>query len=221
MRLAIGYQSPRLGRSEMSMKFTRITVIRANGRLPAFVGGSVAVLLPGCRRHDDAQILAAYPIEARTSWKPEVCGEAVESVPFRSWSVRFLIDNALSPLLAVRLRQGGHDAAHVLDLGLADAKDRMILASAQKIEFWFRRTRTSALAALSSEKTSLILFRGESNARRSVKQRSSWRIGVAVGLLQQGCVAVWKADAWVRMLRSTVTLGACAIGGGSVTKPQN
>ena len=35
--------------------------------------------------------------------------------------MRLLIDNALSPIVADRLRQGGHDVVHVRDLGLASA----------------------------------------------------------------------------------------------------
>ena len=40
--------------------------------------------------------------------------------------MRFLVDNSLSWRLAERLRQAGHDAVHVRDLGLASAPDARI-----------------------------------------------------------------------------------------------
>ena len=40
--------------------------------------------------------------------------------------MKFLIDNALSPVLAHRLRQERYDAVHILDLGLASAPDPAI-----------------------------------------------------------------------------------------------
>jgi len=40
--------------------------------------------------------------------------------------MKFLIDNALSPVVAAELRDGGHDAIHVRDCGLADADDAVI-----------------------------------------------------------------------------------------------
>jgi predicted nuclease of predicted toxin-antitoxin system len=41
--------------------------------------------------------------------------------------MRFLIDNALSPVLAYALTEAGHDAVHVRDRGLRDADDEPIL----------------------------------------------------------------------------------------------
>jgi predicted nuclease of predicted toxin-antitoxin system len=46
--------------------------------------------------------------------------------------VRFLIDNALSPLLAKGLREIGHDAAHVRDQGLQAANDESIFTAAKE-----------------------------------------------------------------------------------------
>jgi hypothetical protein len=37
--------------------------------------------------------------------------------------MRFLVDNALSPALAVLLQQAGHDAIHVRTIGLQRAED--------------------------------------------------------------------------------------------------
>ena len=40
--------------------------------------------------------------------------------------MRFLVDNQLPAALAVLLREQGHEAEHVLDLGLAQGKDNPI-----------------------------------------------------------------------------------------------
>ncbi len=45
--------------------------------------------------------------------------------------MRFLIDNALSPIVARGLRAAGHDAVHVRDRGLATSDDTSIFERAQ------------------------------------------------------------------------------------------
>lgn len=45
--------------------------------------------------------------------------------------MRFLVDANLSPVVAARLRDGGHDAIHVSDLGLLTASDQEILNRAE------------------------------------------------------------------------------------------
>jgi predicted nuclease of predicted toxin-antitoxin system len=77
--------------------------------------------------------------------------------------MRFLIDNALSPVVAEGLRQANHDAIHVRDLGLAAADDETIVEHADRDQRVIVSADTdfgTILAMRNAASPSVILFRG-------------------------------------------------------------
>jgi hypothetical protein len=70
--------------------------------------------------------------------------------------MRFLVDNALSPLLADGLHQVGHDAVHVRDYQMQAAKDAAIFDRARS----FPQILILALLAAWPHTEPFILFRG-------------------------------------------------------------
>jgi predicted nuclease of predicted toxin-antitoxin system len=118
--------------------------------------------------------------------------------------VKFLVDENLSPLVATGLRDAGHDAAHVRDVGLRTAGDTAVLEFARENGYVVVSADTdfgTLLAATGASTPSVVLI------RRTVDRRASRLLALLLENLEQveqvldeGAVVVLE-DARVRVRR--------------------
>ena len=109
--------------------------------------------------------------------------------------MKFLVDNAISPLVAQILNEEGHDAKHLRDYAMQAAKDNEVFqlaAKEQRILISADADFGSILALQNWTGPSFILFRGIS--RRPEKQAELILLNLArlQSSLENGCVAVFE-----------------------------
>lgn len=89
--------------------------------------------------------------------------------------MRFLVDNALSPVLATLLTQAGHDALHVRTIELHRAEDAVIFEQAATDDRIVVSADTdfgTLLAARTVRKPSVIQFRGPGSRKPDALART-------------------------------------------------
>ena len=120
--------------------------------------------------------------------------------------MKFLVDNALSPVLAALLQQAGHDAIHVRSVGLQHADDEVIFeraATEHRIVVSADADFGTLLALRASRQPSVIQFRGEGSRKPDGLARTLLaNLPQLLDSLESGCIVTFEpARVRVRMLQ--------------------
>lgn len=110
--------------------------------------------------------------------------------------MRFLVDNALSPVFAQLLRDHGHDAVHVRDYNIQDEDDKVVFTRAADEARVVVSTDTDfggLLAFQQSNRPSFILFRGRVSRRpKSLAELLLSHLPGLEGILAHGAIVVFE-----------------------------
>lgn len=126
--------------------------------------------------------------------------------------MRFLVDNALSPVLATLLSQAGHDALHVRTIELQRAEDIVIFdkaAAEDRIVVSADTDVGALLAGRNVQKPSVIQFRGPRSRKPDALSHAILaNLSQLAGALERGSIVTFEPSrVRVRALPINTTSG--------------
>jgi predicted nuclease of predicted toxin-antitoxin system len=112
--------------------------------------------------------------------------------------VNFLVDHSLSPAVAEKLRQAGHDSVHVRRYGIHKADDEVLFdRAAQEVRVLVSADTDFAtiLATRQTTKPSVILFRRDTHRRPDAQARLLLaNLPTISDLLDHGAIIIFEEN---------------------------